>query len=168
MALDCANEAISFLKDSRAQPEALTFSKTLYNKGVILFNNENFQDAIEWLKMSCTALELVQDSTGVKEKQSRSYRVLSLAYMETKQYEKALSAIEASITHFPSSDSLFVRTKLYYLLQRETEAQESLFECLSHSNTSVQMGLGICEFAATHRLVCVYYSFHFVFSLSFL
>ena len=141
-------QSVQFLKDSRIQTQAYNTSRSLYNKGVHLYNQEKHTEAIKWLKLSCEVLDFNQTHNQYKEKQGTTFRVMAMAFLELKQYPQALAAVEQSLSLVRSMESQFVEAKLFYLQKRQTEGEEAVLKAINHNNCSVRMGIALCATAA--------------------
>jgi tetratricopeptide (TPR) repeat protein len=130
--------------------QAMNLSQVLYNRGVRLFNADEFKLAVAMLELSCQAAEFVslEKHPAFIAKKSRTLRVLALAFSELSVHSSAFAALEQALEIQPANaEALHIKTRLLFELNRVPEAETNMLKTLQTAAFELDLGLGMIEFA---------------------
>mmetsp|Transcript_11788 Transcript_11788/g.18913 ORF Transcript_11788/g.18913 Transcript_11788/m.18913 type:complete len:179 (-) Transcript_11788:1901-2437(-) len=122
----------------------------LYNIGVRLYKQNEWNKAVKWLKLSFEALQHESKNLKAEEKSIRIIKVIAACHVSEGKFSHGLSALELAsrfkeVANDP--DFLFLKIKMLAGLKRNTELKRCLKEVVGHNECSVKMCLAACEAA---------------------
>ncbi|EFC48396.1 predicted protein [Naegleria gruberi] len=110
-----------------------------YNYAVDLNSKERYEDAIRWLKDSFELYEL--DENKNLQKQSRTLRLLSNAYLESKMFDQGLNCVQIANNMFKTPQGIFLEVRLFAKLNREEEVERTIQELLRNPETPLNLSV---------------------------
>ena len=114
-----------------------------YNYAVELNSKEKYEETIKWLKDSFELYEL--DENKNIQKQSRTLRLLSNAYLEMKMFDQGLNCIQMANSMFKTPQGQFLEVKLFTMAKREEEVERAIYELLRNPETPLNLSVAACK-----------------------